>query len=231
MQETLRTSYKQITDIQNQARKENKQIEKPNWPMIILRTPKGWTTIKEMHGKKIEGNHYSHQVVVKEPRIDKDELIALEGWLRSYKFEEIFDKENGFIEEVFDILPSENNRIGNNKHTLGGPAVYRPLDLPDAKDFEVFVGKPSTNNYSSMKTVGEYLNEVFKRNLKHRNFRFFSPDETYSNKLDKIFDSTKRAFVWPHREWDNDMANDGMVIEMLSEHSLQGLIQGYVLTG
>ncbi len=224
-------AYKKIKEIQDGARFKNEKVESPKWPMIILKTEKGWTGIDEFKGKKITGNHYSHQVVVKNPRIDEEELEAVETWLRSYKFDELFDKETGFIQEILDLIPEEKNKIGKNKHALGGPQVYRPLVLPRLEDFEVKVSKPGTLTYSSMITAGSYLSEIIKENNKFRNFRFFSPDETYSNKLDGMFKNTARAFVWPHKEWDEDIANDGRVIEMLSEHSLQGLMQGYVLTG
>lgn len=223
----IELAYQKIKNIQNIAR-SGKEVIKPKWPMIIMRTPKGWTGIKEIHNNKIEGNHYSHQVVVKNPRIDKEELEALENWMRSYSFEELFDKDSGFIKDIELNIPEDKYKIGKNKHTLGGPDVYKPLELPDPKKYEVFVGKPSSNQYSNMKTIAEYLKDVFADN---KNIRLFSPDETYSNKLDKIFDVTTRSFMWPHEDWDEDMGYGGQVIEMLSEHSLQGLMQGYVLTG
>jgi xylulose-5-phosphate/fructose-6-phosphate phosphoketolase len=223
--------YKKIRQIQADARIKNETVVKPKWPLIILKTPKGWTGIKELDGKKIEGNHYSHQVVLKDPRTKNNELVALEKWLKSYKFEELFDEQNGFIKEVTDLIPDGNRRVGKNKHTFGGPDVYKPLVLPDPNNFSEPVTKPGVIGSSSMIRVGEYLNEVFKLNADAKNFRFFSPDETYSNKLDKIFATTKRAWVWPTESFDEDLNPQGRVIEMLSEHTLQGLMQGYVLTG
>jgi xylulose-5-phosphate/fructose-6-phosphate phosphoketolase len=148
--------------------------------------------------------------------------------LRSYKFEELFDKDSGFIKEILDQTPKGDKRIGKNKNAFGGPEVYKELDLPDPRDFQEDSSKPGTMGSSSMKRSGEYLNEVVKKN---DNFRLFSPDETYSNKLDKVFESTKRQFQWPKKDWDDDLAKEGKVIEMLSEHTLQGMAQGYVLTG
>ncbi len=226
----LEECYSEIKNIQNEAR-ENGTTYKPKFPMIILRTPKGWTGVKQVKDMKVEGNHYSHQVVIKDARIDKVEHDALEKWLMSYKFEELFDKKNGFISEIFEILPEEKYRMGSNKHAHGGPDVYTPLRLPSVTEFQEEVGKPGSQGSSSMVRIGEYLNEVFKMNLENNNLRFFSPDETYSNKLDQIFESTSRAFIWPHKEWDEDISFDGKVMEMLSENSLQGLMQGYVLTG
>jgi xylulose-5-phosphate/fructose-6-phosphate phosphoketolase len=230
MHDILENSYSKIKEIQKIAR-GGKEIVKPMWPMIILESPKGWTGIKEIHGEKIEGNCLSHQVVVKNPRIDSEELQALEEWLLSYKFEELFDKRSGFIDEFNEILPENGFKMGENKHALGGPDVYKPLNLPDIKDFEIKFKKPGTETASSMKVSGEFLEKVFRNSEVDRNFRVFSPDETYSNKLDKIFDATSRVFTWPIESWDKDLSYDGRVVEMLSEHSLQGLIQGYVLTG
>ncbi|HMP85062.1 MAG TPA: phosphoketolase family protein [Candidatus Paceibacterota bacterium] len=228
MASVMDLAYSDILEIQKNARNGGK-IEKPKWPMIILRTPKGWTGTQFLHGKKVEGNHYSHQVVAKEPRIDNEELKALENWLLSYNFNELFDKESGFIKEITQQIPPSDLRIGKNKHAFGGPDVYKPLKLPDVYKHQEELKRPGFVGSSSMRRIGEYMNDVFK--LNSNNFRFFSPDETYSNKLDKIFETTKRVFVWPHQEFDEDMSVDGRVMEMLSEHTLQGLMQGYILTG
>lgn len=227
MNDVMDKCHEEIVSIQKRAR-DGEKIDKPKWPMIVMRTPKGWTGIKEVNGKKVEGNHWSHQVVTKDARINETERKALEEWMRSYKFEEIFDKEEGFIEEVLDSAPKGNDRVGKNKHAFGGPEVYKELKLPDPRDFQEDASKPGSEVSSSMRRAGEYLNQVMAKN---DNFRFFSPDETYSNKLDKMFESTKRAFQWPLKEWDDDLAKEGKVIEMLSEHTLQGLAQGYILTG
>ncbi|HMP67368.1 MAG TPA: phosphoketolase family protein [Candidatus Paceibacterota bacterium] len=228
MNQVMESAYSDISEIQKNAR-AGKKIEKPQWPMIILRSPKGWTGIPVLHDKKIEGNHYSHQVVTKEPRIDMEELHALEKWLQSYKFEELFDKKDGFITEITNQIPPDDLRIGKNKNAFGGPDVYKPLNLPDVYKHEEELTRPGFVGSSSMRRAGEYMNDVFKSNP--NNFRFFSPDETYSNKLDKVFETTKRAFVWPIQDFDEDLSVDGRVMEMLSEHTLQGLMQGYVLTG
>ncbi len=224
---TIENAYKEIRLVQEKA-KNGEEIDKPKWPMIILRTPKGWTGIKEVAGKKVEGNHYSHQVVTKDARTKDEELKALENWFRSYKFEELFDKDSGFIQEILDSIPEGDKRIGKNKHAFGGPQVYKELKLPNPRDFEEDCSKPGSQVSSSMRRAGEYLNQVMAKN---DNFRFFSPDETYSNKLDKMFETTKRAFQWPLKDWDEDLAKKGKVIEMLSEHTLQGMAQGYILTG
>ncbi len=228
MYDALEYAYHSIRRIQNESR--NGKIVSPKFPMIILKTPKGWTGIKNLHGEKIEGNCLSHQVVGKNSRDDPEELKALEEWLRSYKFNELFDGKKGFIEEIKNLIPSSDLCMGNNKYSKGWE-VYKELKLPDVKKFSEDVVKPGFIGSSSMRRTGAYLNEVIKLNKNNRNFRLMSPDETYSNKLDDVFRSTTRSFVWPLEKWDRDISRDGRVIEMLSEHTLQGLAQGYILTG
>ncbi|MFQ5661693.1 MAG: phosphoketolase family protein [Candidatus Paceibacteria bacterium] len=230
MAETLEKSHSRIIDIQKKA-KNGELNGNPKFPMIILRTPKGWTGIKEFNGEKIEGNALSHQVPASNAKEKIEDLKALEGWLKSYKFEELFDKEKGFDEDMLSILPKKDLRMGASKHALGGEGAYTDLLLPKVSGFTETDIKCGGACSSSMKKIGMYLKEVFALNKEKRNFRLMSPDETYSNKLDDVFEETSRAFVWPKEEWDKDIAADGRVIEMLSEHSLQGLMQGYVLTG
>jgi len=196
-----------------------------------MRTIKGWSGVKELDGKKVEGNCLSHQVVLSEAKTDPKQLQQLEDWLRSYNINELFDREKGFGDFVDAIVPEEKQRMGMSPHALGGSPVYKPLHLPAVEQFAVKDIVPGETLSSSMIQTGKYLGEVFKLNEENHNFRMMSPDETYSNKLDAVFEVTNRAFVWPKKEWDRDIANDGRVIEMLSEHSLQGLMQGYVLTG
>jgi xylulose-5-phosphate/fructose-6-phosphate phosphoketolase len=219
MQETLSKCYSQI---QERGAKR---------PMIILRTLKGWTGIKELHGLKIEGNHLSHQVVGTEAKTNDEERLAVEAWLRSYNFNDLFDSEKGWSEEIKAGIPEASQRIGDNPHAHGGPTVYKPLNLPPANQFAEDATVPGTIGSSSMRRAGEYLKEVFRLNKDNKNFRLLSPDETYSNKLDAVFAETARAWIWPKKEWDKDLATDGRVMEILSEHNLQGLMQGYVLTG
>lgn len=206
--------------------------EAPRMPMIVMRTLKGWTGVKELDGQKIEGNCLSHQVVLTEAKTDEQQLRMLNSWLHSYKFDELFDRKKGFGEFIQDVLPEDPTlRLGNNPHARGGAPVYKPLNLPNAEEFMEDAHVPGTMGSSSMRRAGEYLREVFRLNADARNFRFMSPDETYSNKLDAIFQATSRAWQWPIKEWDIDLARDGRVMEMLSEHNMQGLMQGYVLTG
>lgn len=204
----------------------------PHMPMIIMRTLKGWTGVKELNGDKIEGNCLSHQVVLTEAKSDENQLKLLNEWLHSYNISELFSRETGFGDFVKDILPDRlEDRIGMTPHALGGDPVYKPLILPDADKYAEDAEVPGTIGSSSMRRAGEYLTEVFKLNAHNKNFRLMSPDETYSNKLDAVFSETSRAWQWPIMDWDKDLSRDGRVMEMLSEHNLQGLIQGYVLTG
>ena len=205
--------------------------ENPRFPMIVLRTPKGWNSIGEIDGKKIEGNHYSHQVIAEQAKTNPEHLKALGDWLRSYKFEELFDGER-FDDDIESLIPDPEHRMGDSRHAHG--AEYKPLTLPEPKDYactKTCRADGGCGDLSSMETIGIYTRDTMKQNLDNKNFRLMSPDETYSNKLHAIFEVTSRAFVWPHQEWDKDMSWDGRVMEMLSEHSLQGLMQGYVLTG
>lgn len=203
----------------------------PRLPMIIMRTLKGWTGPKQLGDHKIEGNALSHQVVLTDVKTDLMQLEVLEDWLRSYNFNELFNRDHGFGSFMQDIVPAPHQRMGVSPHALGGEPVYKPLILPPADQFAEDATTPGTIGSSSMRRAGLYLQEVFRLNKQAKNFRFMSPDETYSNKLDAIFNETARAWVWPIEPWDKDMSPDGRVMEMLSEHNLQGLAQGYVLTG
>lgn len=207
--------------------------DNPRFPMIILRTPKGWDSIPELSGKKIEGNCYSHQVIAEEAKTNPEHLAALETWLRSYHFHQIF-KEDHFDDDIESLIPPPTQRMGDNNHTMGGAPHYKPLKLPSVRDYsctKTCRADGGCGERSSMEMIGEYMRDVFSWNKEPRNLRLMSPDETYSNKLQAVFEVTSRAFVWPHASWDKDLAWDGRVMEMLSEHSLQGLMQGYVLTG
>lgn len=224
----LEKAYSVIRKVQKQARGA-KGVVSPRMPMIILRTHKGWTGISELDGKDIEGNCLSHQVVAKDCKTNPEHLALIEDWLRSYNFSELFDLKSGFSQKIRSIIPRKNKRMGMSPYASA--EKYKPLKLPDANDFAEEVPVPGTIGSSSMRRIGAYLNEVFKLNKSAANFRLMSPDETYSNKLDEVFDTTTRAFTWPLKPHDLDISDDGRVMEMLSEHTLQGLCQGYLLTG
>ena len=228
MLETMETCYQRIAAIQKTARAGN-PVERPRFPMILFKSPKGWTTIKELHGEAIEGTIRAHQVVMPTVRSDDEELRLLQNWLASYKFDELFTPGKGFDQDILDIIPDESLRMGDNPHMFG--AGYQPLDVPPVSKLKKPLGIPGEIQSNAMRMAGSYLTELFERNERTKNIRLFSPDETYSNRLDEVFTKTARAFAWPHDQGDKDIARDGRVMEMLSEHNMHGLAQGYVLTG
>lgn len=219
--------YKKIKDIQTRAKKG--EVFNPIYPMIILKTLKGWTGIKKLQGKKIEGTIAAHQVVAPNVKNDAQELLALESWLKSYKFEELFNKKEGFSKDILSVVPGSEYLIGDNEHVFG--RTYKQLRLPELVKLEREVDIPGKHLSNGMRMAGTYLRQVFELNKTQRNFRLMSPDETYSNRLDEVFEVTARAFVWPYKKEDKHLSRDGRVMEMLSEHNLHGLTQGYILTG
>lgn len=228
MLKILEVCYRRIKKIQREARKTNAPF-KPRFPMIILQTPKGWTTVKELRGQQIEGTILAHQIVMPTVRGDEQELHALEEWMRSYHFEELFDEGKGFAKDVLSVIPGDSLLMGNNPHVFG--KTYKPLILPKAEKFAKEIGARGEMQSNAMRTAGSYLKEVFVLNKKRKNFRLMSPDETYSNRLDDVFQVTSRGFVWPYFSSDKDISRDGRVLEMLSELNLHGLAQGYIFSG
>ncbi len=225
----LETCLGQIKKLQQEGKAEKDSFAR--FPMIILHTKKGWTGVKESRGRKIEDNCLSHQVVCSHVKSDAEELKSVEAWFRSYKFEELFDKEKGFSKDITDLIPPLELAMGNNKHAFGLKYLGQPLELPSAESLMEDASIPGTIGSSSMIRMALFLKEVFQKNQANKNFRLMSPDETYSNKLQEVFKETARAFDGPTEAWDMDLSPDGRVMEMLSEHSLQGLAQGYILTG
>ncbi len=227
MLETLEKCHNKISSIQKRARAG--EVFNPIFPVIFMRTSKGWTTVKELRGKKIEGTILAHQVVMPTVKGDEQELEALEAWLKSYKFEELFNEKTGFDKDILDVIPQDDLLMGDNPHMFG--KNYQPLILPKAESFAKDVDKPGQIQSNAMRLAGSYLKEIFALNKERHNFRLLSPDETYSNRLDEVFKETSRGFVWPHDVSDKDITRDGRVMEMLSEHNMHGLAQGYTLTG
>ncbi|MFN3693124.1 MAG: phosphoketolase family protein [Candidatus Paceibacteria bacterium] len=233
MMEVLDTAVSAIQFTQYIAREGNLK-EPPRWPMIILRTPKGWHSIPELDGKRIEDNHTSHQVIAEFAKTNETHLAALETWLRSYHFDELFSGQ-GFTAGIESLVPSPERRMGNSAYARGGQPHYQKLVLPDTSAYSsgntCNLDDPICGMESSMEKIGAYLRDTMTLNADRRNLRLMSPDETYSNKIHAVFETTTRSFLWPLKPWDKDISRDGRVLEMLSEHSLQGLLQGYVLTG
>lgn len=223
-------AIEEILRIQQNAR-DNNDTTRPRWPMIILSTPKGWTGPKTVSGKKIEDNFLSHQVPITMEENHPENLGLLESWLRSYKPEELFDENGKLHKEIADLAPKGAKRMGANPHANGG-SLLRELRLPDFRDYAISIPHPGDMIASNTRVTGYYLRDVAKLNLNHRNFRLFGPDETVSNKLDPIFEVTKRQWNARVRDSDEQLSTEGLVLDsMLSEHQVQGWLEGYLLTG
>lgn len=227
MEHIVEAAYQKIRHIQDTFRTHVAQTH-ARWPMIILRSPKGWTGIKELHGKDIEGNNLSHQIVVQHPKEDREELHALENWLNSYHVQELYNKETGVSKEILSLLPPPALRMGNNPHAYGGNQ-RKPLSLPQLSSYQFDIQTPGTELGFATKAVGAYFRDIIKSN--QTNARLFCPDETTSNKLDAVYEAAPRNFQWPIKAHDEHISPRGRTIEMLSEHTLQGMMQGYILTG
>lgn len=229
MIQVLETCHRSITQIKAHA-KNSHSVLPHRFPMIILKTPKGWTGIKTLDGNKIEDNCLSHQIVAGDVKTNPVHLKALEQWMRSYAFEEVFHPQGGFSKDIQEILPDPLYRMGAVPHAYAGKRIV-DLKLPGVEEHAESVKTPGVIGSSSMKNIGKYLAKVLVKNEGAKNMRIFSPDEIYSNKIDDVLTVTNRAFEWPIKEQDIHLAQTGRVIEMLSEHTLQGLLEGYTLTG
>jgi len=227
MAETLDRAVDRIASFQASAR-TNGYKERPRWPMIVLRTPKGWTGPKVVDGKQVEGSFRSHQVPVANPRRNPEHLRILEEWMRSYRPEELFDESGRFLSELAALAPEGDLRMGMNPHANGG-RLLRSLDLPDFRDYAVPVERPGGVEAESTRVLGVFLRDVMSRNPS--NFRLMGPDETSSNRLDAVFEVTDRVSTAEILESDEHVAPDGRVMEVLSEHMCEGWLEGYLLTG
>ena len=228
MAETLDTVMDEIKAIQKNAR-ENHDTTRPKWPMIVLRTPKGWTGPKVVDGKQIEGSFRAHQVPI---MMDKPEhLEMLKEWLLSYHPEELFDENGKLIPELKALAPTGDRRIGSNPHANGGK-LLRDLRLPDFRDYALDVPAPGSVEAQDMVELGGFVRDIFKLNEDSKNFRIFGPDETMSNRLGKVFEATNRDWNGEAYDTDEFLAHDGRVMDsMLSEHMCEGWLEGYLLTG
>ena len=224
-----------VTDIRaiQQAARAHPGVEpeRPRWPMIILRTPKGWTCPKELDGHNLEGSWRAHQIPITDPVTNPAHLKMVEAWMRSYRPEELFDESGTLIPELAAMAPEGKRRITANPHANGG-VLRKPLSRPDYRDFAVKVEKPGQIEVSSTATLANYLAEVMRRNM--TSFRVFGPDETASNKLDGIYKASPKTWMEELKPEDADggfLSRSGRVMEMLSEHTLEGWLEGYLLTG
>jgi xylulose-5-phosphate/fructose-6-phosphate phosphoketolase len=225
----LEASYSEIRELQQSARR-GERPSRPQWPMIVLRSPKGWTGIAELDGVPIEGTYRAHQVPAKDVRENPAHLAALEEWLRSYRPHELFDSGGEPSEEVLAACPSAELRMGARPEANGG-VVRRELELPAADAHAVELGAPGAVSASALEHTGRWLADVLRANAEARNLRIVCPDELESNKLGAVLDATPRAYEWPVGPQDDHQAPQGRVMEMLSEHNCQGWLQGYLLTG
>jgi len=219
--------YDAILAIQHEAR-TNGLGGRPVWPMIVLRTPKGWTGPKALHGVPIEGTFRAHQVPLEDVRSDPEQLSMLEAWMRSYKPEKLFDDDGRLAEELGSLAPAGDRRMGANPSVNGG-RVLTTLDLPNYDDYALDVSAPGTVSAEAPHKLGEFLRDVIVRNPS--NFRLFCPDETNSNRLNAVFEATTRCSMEPIVSIDDRIGPEGRVMEVLSEHSCEGWLEGYVLTG
>ena len=227
MAETMDTVIEEIKAIQKNAR-ENNNPERPVWPMIILRTPKGWTGPKVVDGLQIEGSFRAHQVPI---TMEKPEhLELLKEWLESYRPQELFDKNGRLIPELAELAPKGNARLGANPHANGG-LLLKDLRLPDFRDYGIEV-QPGKTKAQDMIELGGYIRDIFKLNEENKNFRIFGPDESMSNRLYKVFEYQKRDWNAEMLDTDDCLARDGRIMDsMLSEHMCEGWLEGYLLTG
>ncbi len=229
MAATLDTVVAEIREIQQEARDSGFQ-SRPRWPMIVLRTPKGWTCPHEVDGKQVEDSWRSHQVPMGQMASNPEHVELLDSWMRSYKPEELFDARGRLRPELTELAPSGDRRMGANPHANGG-SLLKDLRMPDYRAFAVDVPEPGCAMAEATRVQGQFVGEVMKLNMESNNFRVFSPDETASNRWNALFDVTDRCSTAEILPTDDRLSPEGRVMEMLSEHQCQGWLEGYLLTG
>ncbi len=227
--DTLETCYTKIRGYQEDARTHGFSGVPP-WPVIVLRTPKGWTCPKEIDGKPIEGTFRAHQVPVEDVTTNPAHLAILEQWMHSYHPEDVFDEHGRFIADLAALAPKGERRMGANPNANGGKLLV-DLDLPAFTDYAIDVPKPATEHHESTRQFGKMMRDIFTRNAKQQNFRLFCPDETNSNRLGNVFEVENRTSTGKIIPIDDHISPDGRVMEVLSEHLCQGWLEGYLLTG
>ncbi|MBZ6395817.1 MULTISPECIES: phosphoketolase family protein [Pantoea] len=228
MAEALDNAFSKIAAFQQQARTGKASSGVPRWPMIVLRSPKGWTGPKTVDGKKVEGFWRAHQVPVAACREDEGHRQILEAWMRSYQPDDLFDEQGRLKPELQALAPQGDKRMGASPYANGG-LLRRELNTPDIAEFAFDTGEPGSQMAQATEQLGRYLRVLFERNLD--NFRLFGPDETASNRLTPVFDATSRTWLEAIEPYDEQLARDGRVMEILSEHQCQGWLEGYLLTG
>ncbi|HEY6444733.1 MAG TPA: phosphoketolase family protein [Candidatus Acidoferrales bacterium] len=229
MANTLSAVITEIQSIQNMTRSQ-REPHLPSWPMIILRTPKGWTGPKVVDGKPVEGTWRAHQVPLAEMATHSEHVRLLEEWMKSYKPDELFDANGKLIPELAELAPEGTHRMSANPHANGG-LLLKDLVMPDFRQYAVVVPKPGDEFAEATRVLGTFLRDVMKLNATSKNFRVFGPDETASNRLEAIYQATGKIFMEPLLPTDENLSVDGRVMEILSEHMCQGWLEGYLLTG
>ena len=229
MAATMETVIAKIRSIQGEARTAG-NAARPRWPMIVLRTPKGWTGPKTVDGKPTEGSWRSHQVPFGDMARKPDHVRLLEEWMKGYRPEELFDEGGRLRPELAELPPEGSRRMGANPHANGG-VLLKDLAMPDYREYAVEVPKPGAATAEATRVMGRMLRDVMKRNREARNFRVMGPDETASNRLDALFEETGRSWMAATLPGDDRLSPDGRVMEILSEHTCQGWLEGYLLTG
>jgi len=229
MASTMDKVIAKIKHIQKKSRTDS-AAKRPLWPMIILRSPKGWTGPKAVDGKKTENYWRSHQVPISNMATKPEHIKLLEKWMKSYKPEELFDKNGKFLAELAALAPKGERRMSANPHTNGG-LLLKELNMPDFRDYAVKIEVPGQVDDEATRVMGRFLRDVMKLNLEEKNFRVFAPDELTSNRLDALLEVTKRAWMAEILPGDDHLSPDGRVMEILSEHTCQGWLEGYLLTG
>jgi len=222
-------AIRRIKSIQAKARAE-KNVERPRWPMIVLKSPKGWTGPKIVDGLEIEGSFRAHQVPLQIDVQHPGHLRMLEDWLRSYRPEELFDERGTLVSDLAELAPKGNRRMGANPHANGGLLLH-DLSLPDFRNYAISIPAPGAIEAADTHELGKFLRDVIMKNRERRNFRIFGPDETLSNRLNAVFEASDRQWMGSTRKNDEFLATDGRIMEMLSEHQCEGWLEGYLLTG
>jgi len=229
MASTLNCVMEDIRKIKHEASLQ-KNIIRPRWPMIVLKSPKGWTGPKEIEGIRNEGTFHAHQVPITDPATNTKHLSLLEEWLRSYHPEELFDAQGRLQKEIAALAPKGKRRMGANPHANGG-VLLSDLAMPDFRNYALKVPEPGIIGSGDTRILGPFLRDIIKLNKEKKNFRIFSPDETLSNGLGAVFEATKRQWMGEYLSGDEVLAPTGRVMEMLSEHQCEGWLEGYLLTG
>jgi xylulose-5-phosphate/fructose-6-phosphate phosphoketolase len=229
MATVLDTAIEEIKTIKSKALNDN-NIERPRWPMIILKTLKGWTGPKFVNGLPVEGTFRSHQVPITDPAKNPEHLKQLEDWLKSYKPEELFDEQGKLLSALSDLAPEGEQRMGANPHTNGG-ILLKDLRMPDFKNYAIELSSRGSVGPGDTRVSGKFIRDVIAANKQQRNFRMFGPDETLSNNLNSVFEATDRQWEAETIAIDEYLNKDGRVMEMLSEHQCEGWLEGYLLTG